>query len=36
MKILDGKYISCQIKNELKRKVEDLKKIGKHPGLGII
>ena len=36
MKILDGKFISSQIKNELKNKVEDLMKKGIKPGLGII
>ena len=36
MQILDGKFISSQIKNELKNKVENLEKKGIKPGLGII
>ena len=36
MKILDGKFISSQIKNELKNKIDNLEKKGIKPGLGII
>ena len=36
MLILDGKYISSEIKNELKKRILKLNEKGIIPGLGII
>ena len=35
-KLIDGKSISADIRNELKHKINDLNKSGIIPGLGVI